>query len=179
MSTHRIIVLVCWTCRESAASVEGSTEALTDKEAQVGVSLSYFIFHYISQANYPYWTGTAAVYTKSKCVCNRSGIMAPSAICQLSQTRCCRLCRNSILKQPGPVEAMKQMLFRLQAVEAELQRQEQASVRPTLTDRLQTETEETPVKWVWTGTPQVIKLTGSAVSKATSHDSQDRISCVE
>ncbi|KAA8584703.1 hypothetical protein FQN60_008488 [Etheostoma spectabile] len=35
--------------------------------------------------------------------------------------------RNSILKQPGPVEALKQMLFRLQAVEAEVQRQTQAS----------------------------------------------------
>ncbi|XP_045922221.1 lung adenoma susceptibility protein 2 isoform X2 [Micropterus dolomieu] len=50
---------------------------------------------------------------------------------------------NSDFKQPGPVEALKQMLFRLQAVEAELQRQQQASVAPTLTDRLQA---ETPVK---------------------------------
>lgn len=52
---------------------------------------------------------------------------------------------NSDFKQPGPVEALKQMLFRLQAVEAELQRQQQASVAPTLTDRLQA---ETPVKQV-------------------------------
>ncbi|XP_030598326.1 lung adenoma susceptibility protein 2 isoform X2 [Archocentrus centrarchus] len=34
---------------------------------------------------------------------------------------------NSIWKQPGPVEALKQMLFRLQAVEAELQRQQQGT----------------------------------------------------
>lgn len=32
---------------------------------------------------------------------------------------------NSILKQPGPAEALKQVLFRLQAVEAELQHQQQ------------------------------------------------------
>ncbi|KAM7369386.1 hypothetical protein PAMP_013658 [Pampus punctatissimus] len=51
---------------------------------------------------------------------------------------------NSIWKQPGPVEALKQMLFRLQAVEAELQRQQQSSIAPALTDRLQTN--ETPAK---------------------------------
>ncbi|XP_049909169.1 lung adenoma susceptibility protein 2 isoform X4 [Epinephelus moara] len=45
---------------------------------------------------------------------------------------------DSTFKQPGPVEALKQTLFRLQAVEAELQRQQQASAAPTLTDRLQT-----------------------------------------
>ncbi|XP_026194742.1 lung adenoma susceptibility protein 2 isoform X2 [Anabas testudineus] len=56
----------------------------------------------------------------------------------------CSLRGSSIWTQPGPVEALKQMLFRLQAVEAELQRQQQASVTPTVTDRLQTE--ETPVK---------------------------------
>ncbi|XP_029299938.1 lung adenoma susceptibility protein 2 isoform X2 [Cottoperca gobio] len=50
---------------------------------------------------------------------------------------------NSLFKQPGPVEALKQMLFRLQAVEAELQRQP-ASVDPTLADVLQTQ--EAPVK---------------------------------
>lgn len=32
---------------------------------------------------------------------------------------------NGILKQPGPAEALKQVLFRLQAVEAELQQQQQ------------------------------------------------------
>ncbi|XP_051269482.1 lung adenoma susceptibility protein 2 isoform X2 [Dicentrarchus labrax] len=56
----------------------------------------------------------------------------------------CCLHGNSIFKQPGPVEALKQMLFRLQAVEAELQRQQQASVAPMLTDR--TQAEETPAK---------------------------------
>nr|XP_046230948.1 lung adenoma susceptibility protein 2 isoform X2 [Scatophagus argus] len=56
----------------------------------------------------------------------------------------CSLHGNSMFKQPGPVEALKQILFRLQAVEAELQRKQQASVAPTLTDSLQTE--ETPVK---------------------------------
>ncbi|KAK2888609.1 lung adenoma susceptibility protein 2 isoform X1 [Channa argus] len=54
----------------------------------------------------------------------------------------CGLHGNNIWKQPGPVEALKQMLFRLQAVEAELQRQ-QAYVAPALSDRKQT---ETPVK---------------------------------
>ncbi|XP_010751450.2 lung adenoma susceptibility protein 2 [Larimichthys crocea] len=49
---------------------------------------------------------------------------------------------SSNFKQPGPVEALKQMFFRLQAVEAKLQRQTPAA--PPLTDRLQTE--ETPVK---------------------------------
>lgn len=46
-----------------------------------------------------------------------------------------------IFKQPGPVEALKQMLFRLQAVEAELQRQQ---VPPPPPVGLQTE--EAPVK---------------------------------
>ncbi|CAK6972526.1 lung adenoma susceptibility protein 2 [Scomber scombrus] len=50
---------------------------------------------------------------------------------------------NSIWKQPGPVEALKQMLFRLQAVEAELQRQQQPSAS-TLTDRMHAK--GTPVK---------------------------------
>lgn len=39
---------------------------------------------------------------------------------------------NSRWKQPGPVEALKQMLFRLQAVEAELQRQQGAPAAFTL-----------------------------------------------
>lgn len=50
---------------------------------------------------------------------------------------------RGILKQPGPAEALKQMLFRLQAVEAELHRQLVAS---TATDGLHAE--EYPVKWV-------------------------------
>ncbi|XP_034752867.1 lung adenoma susceptibility protein 2 [Etheostoma cragini] len=54
--------------------------------------------------------------------------------------------RNSILKQPGPVEALKQMLFRLQAVEAEVQRQTQASVAPTFSDKDGLQAETTPEK---------------------------------
>lgn len=46
----------------------------------------------------------------------------------LAQTRSSRH-GNSILEQPGPAEALKQVLFRLQAVEAELQ-QQKASVCP-------------------------------------------------
>ncbi|XP_073333437.1 lung adenoma susceptibility protein 2 isoform X3 [Pagrus major] len=60
-----------------------------------------------------------------------------------AQARRCGLHGNSIFMHPGPVEALKQMLFRLQAVEAELQRQQQTSLAPTITDRLQT---GTPVK---------------------------------
>lgn len=49
---------------------------------------------------------------------------------------------------PGPVEALKQMLFRLQAVEAKLQHQEGESPNsPRKPERL--ETEETPVNQVW------------------------------
>ncbi|XP_060928166.1 lung adenoma susceptibility protein 2 [Limanda limanda] len=45
---------------------------------------------------------------------------------------------NNIWKQPGPVEALKQMLFRLQAVETKLQRhEEEASEAQTHPDRLQ------------------------------------------
>lgn len=39
---------------------------------------------------------------------------------------------NGIWKQPGPVEAVKQMLFRLQAVEAELERQQKELATPPL-----------------------------------------------
>lgn len=42
--------------------------------------------------------------------------------CCLSQVDGCGSHGNCILKHPGPVEALKLMLFRLQAVEAELQR---------------------------------------------------------
>lgn len=42
----------------------------------------------------------------------------------------CGLHGNNTCKQPGPVEALKQMLFRLQAVEAELQRQHASNDRP-------------------------------------------------
>ncbi|XP_070781243.1 lung adenoma susceptibility protein 2 [Enoplosus armatus] len=60
-----------------------------------------------------------------------------------AQARGSSLHGNDVFKQPGPVEALKQMLFRLQAVEAELQRQQEAPVAPALADRLQA---ETPVK---------------------------------
>lgn len=53
---------------------------------------------------------------------------------------------RGISKQPGPAEALKQMLFRLQAVEAELHRQQLSLVASTATDRLHAE--EYPVKWV-------------------------------
>ncbi|XP_076613584.1 lung adenoma susceptibility protein 2 isoform X2 [Chaetodon auriga] len=62
---------------------------------------------------------------------------APS-VCHLSQASCHSLHANNIFKQPGPVEALKQMLFRLQAVEAKLQPQCPASAAPALTDRQQT-----------------------------------------
>ncbi|KAM8743593.1 lung adenoma susceptibility protein 2 isoform 1-T3 [Acanthopagrus schlegelii] len=60
-----------------------------------------------------------------------------------TQAQHCSLHGNSTFRHPGPVEALKQMLFRLQAVETELQRQQQTSLAPTITDRLQT---GTPVK---------------------------------
>ncbi|XP_032394991.1 lung adenoma susceptibility protein 2 isoform X2 [Etheostoma spectabile] len=63
-----------------------------------------------------------------------------------AQAQVSGLHRNSILKQPGPVEALKQMLFRLQAVEAEVQRQTQASVAPTFSDEDGLQTEKTPEK---------------------------------
>ncbi|KAM9840954.1 lung adenoma susceptibility protein 2 isoform 2-T2 [Aulostomus maculatus] len=47
---------------------------------------------------------------------------------------------NSIWKQPGPVEALKQMMFRLQAVEAELQRRQQSpSNASAITDKQHTD----------------------------------------
>ncbi|XP_070707076.1 lung adenoma susceptibility protein 2 isoform X2 [Pempheris klunzingeri] len=58
-----------------------------------------------------------------------------------AQAQGCSVHGNTVFKQPGPVEALKQMLFRLQAVEAELQRQQQqqqpSSGAPTVADRLQ------------------------------------------
>ncbi|XP_077399150.1 lung adenoma susceptibility protein 2 isoform X2 [Vanacampus margaritifer] len=44
---------------------------------------------------------------------------------------------SSICKQPGPLEALKQMMFRLQAVEAELQRQQHLPIPPTCTQKTQ------------------------------------------
>ncbi|XP_072228436.1 lung adenoma susceptibility protein 2 [Leuresthes tenuis] len=49
---------------------------------------------------------------------------------------------NSFWKQPGPVEALKQMLFKLQAVEAELQRQQREP--KTVSDSLQTPVKQLP-----------------------------------
>lgn len=49
---------------------------------------------------------------------------ASFSLCCLSQAHRCPSDEGSgMQKQPGPAEALKQMLFRLQAVEAELQRQ--------------------------------------------------------
>uniref|UniRef100_A0A8C4EM51 Uncharacterized protein n=1 Tax=Dicentrarchus labrax TaxID=13489 RepID=A0A8C4EM51_DICLA len=99
---------------------------------------------------------------KPKGSSDRSRITALLFVCCLSQALGCCLHGNSIFKQPGPVEALKQMLFRLQAVEAELQRQQQASVAPMLTDR--TQAEETPAKPVRTLTLQVASLNRKHVS---------------
>ncbi|KAM3600276.1 uncharacterized protein V6R79_020597 [Siganus canaliculatus] len=57
--------------------------------------------------------------------------------------QCCSLLGNGVLKQPGPVEALKQMLFRLQAVEAQLQ-QQQPSVAPVLHIKGQVEEKQRP-----------------------------------
>ncbi|XP_063746335.1 lung adenoma susceptibility protein 2 isoform X2 [Eleginops maclovinus] len=65
-----------------------------------------------------------------------------------AQGPCSGLHGTSMFKQPGPVEALKQMLFRLQAVEAELQRQPQASAAPTPADR--PHTQEAPLNQVST-----------------------------
>lgn len=46
---------------------------------------------------------------------------------------------SSVWKQPGPAEALKQMLFRLQAVEAELQRRQPSPGASTANQRLHTE----------------------------------------
>ncbi|XP_056874806.1 lung adenoma susceptibility protein 2 isoform X4 [Takifugu flavidus] len=53
---------------------------------------------------------------------------------------------NNLLKQPGPAEALKQVLFRLQAVEAELQHHQQpkASLSPSVDGPLQQEAEPEP-----------------------------------
>lgn len=46
---------------------------------------------------------------------------------------------SSVWKQPGPAEALKQMLFRLQAVEAELQRRQPPPGASTANQRLHME----------------------------------------
>ncbi|XP_044029795.1 lung adenoma susceptibility protein 2 isoform X2 [Siniperca chuatsi] len=86
----------------------------------------------------------------------------------------CGLHGNSILKQPGPVEALKQMLFRLQAVEAELQRQQQASVAPALSDRPQAE--ETPVTQMPGGEAELESFPGGpSLQRALYHLSRLKV----
>ena len=76
---------------------------------------------------------------ESKWSADRSRITSPTSVRCLSQTLSSGLHGNNIRKQPGPVEALKQMLFRLQAVETKLQRrEEEASESQTHPDRLQT-----------------------------------------
>lgn len=65
---------------------------------------------------------------------------------------------RGVSKQPGPTEALKQMLFRLQAVEAELHRQQLSLVASTATDRLHAE--EYPVKRV-----RAVPLSGQKLVK--------------
>lgn len=76
--------------------------------------------------------------------------------------------QSCIYKQPGPAEAMKQMLFRLQAVEAELQRQHQIPGAPTGTDRLLAE--QTPVKqWLETEEEHESVSGGASLQRALHH----------
>ncbi|KAL6097303.1 uncharacterized protein ACO6RY_06427 [Pungitius sinensis] len=80
---------------------------------------------------------------------------------------------NVILKQPGPVEALKQMLFRLQAVEAELQRQ-QALPPPAPPVGLQTE--EDPVKQRLEGEAQLESFPGGpSLQRAMHHLSRLKV----
>uniref|UniRef100_UPI0037E93F9C lung adenoma susceptibility protein 2 n=1 Tax=Semicossyphus pulcher TaxID=241346 RepID=UPI0037E93F9C len=80
----------------------------------------------------------------------------------------CSLYGKGMLKQPGPAEALKQMLFRLQAVEAELQRRHQAPADPTPTDRLQTE--ETPEKQTPEGEEELESVpAGASLQRALHH----------
>ncbi|XP_041667103.1 lung adenoma susceptibility protein 2 [Cheilinus undulatus] len=76
----------------------------------------------------------------------------------------CSLHGNSSLKQPGPAEALKQMLFRLQAVEAELQRQQ---ATPTETENLQTD--KTPVKRSAKGEAELECVSGGASLQRALH----------
>uniref|UniRef100_A0A7N8WUZ9 Chromosome 12 C18orf54 homolog n=1 Tax=Mastacembelus armatus TaxID=205130 RepID=A0A7N8WUZ9_9TELE len=86
---------------------------------------------------------------------SQSSAREPTSVCCVSQTTGSSLHGNTVWKQPGPVEALKQMLFRLQAVESELHRQQQASVAPTVSDRLQTtaegesELERSRITYIW------------------------------
>ncbi|XP_062414859.1 lung adenoma susceptibility protein 2 [Pungitius pungitius] len=80
---------------------------------------------------------------------------------------------NVILKQPGPVEALKQMLFRLQAVEAELQRQQ---VPPPPTPSVGLQTEEAPVKQRLEGEAQLESFPGGpSLQRAMHHLSRLKV----
>ncbi|KAK9532952.1 hypothetical protein VZT92_010309 [Zoarces viviparus] len=84
-----------------------------------------------------------------------------------AQARVSGLHGNSIFKQPGPVEALKQMLFRLQAVEAELQRQQHARVA---------ETEEAPVKQRPEGDAELERFPGGpSLQRAMHHLSRLKV----
>ncbi|KAG7499410.1 hypothetical protein JOB18_036999 [Solea senegalensis] len=76
---------------------------------------------------------------------------------------------NSIWEQPGPVEALKQMLFRLQSVEAQLQQQEgEAAAAPTQPERLQTL--DTPLKQMHEGEAELESFTGGpSLHRALHH----------
>ncbi|XP_023253624.1 lung adenoma susceptibility protein 2 [Seriola lalandi dorsalis] len=84
-----------------------------------------------------------------------------------AQTLDCGPHGNSIWKQPGPVEALKQMLFRLQAVEGKLQGQQ------ALTDGLQTE--ETPVKQRTEGEAELESFSGGP----SLHRALHHLSCLK
>ncbi|XP_068562180.1 lung adenoma susceptibility protein 2 [Cebidichthys violaceus] len=84
-----------------------------------------------------------------------------------AQARVSGLHSNSVLKQPGPVEALKQMLFRLQAVEAELQRQQQARVA---------QAEEAPVKPRPEGEAELERFSGGpSLQRAMHHLSRLKV----
>lgn len=63
-----------------------------------------------------------------------------SSLCRLTQAQVGLGDQDSsVWKQPGPAEALKQMLFRLQAVEAELQRRQPSPGAPAANRRLHAE----------------------------------------
>ncbi|XP_059213253.1 lung adenoma susceptibility protein 2 isoform X2 [Centropristis striata] len=82
--------------------------------------------------------------------------------------------QGSCLQQPGPVEALKQMLFRLQAVEAELQRRQQASGAAPSADGRQTE--EAPVKQSPEGEAELESFSGGpSLQRAMHHLSRLKV----
>ncbi|KAF7643242.1 hypothetical protein LDENG_00242970 [Lucifuga dentata] len=66
-------------------------------------------------------------------------------------------------KQPGPVEALKQMLFRLQHVEAELHRRRQQQAAARLPHA------QTPFKQQAEGEAELESLTGASLQRALHH----------